>query len=203
MNITKIVCGPMPTNMYLLEEDGKAVIIDAEARIEKIRPLLEGKELLAVLLTHGHFDHIKGVDDLVKEYNVPVYLHPGDKQLATSREIFQENLRLFSFSAIIKSPITDLTEGPLRIGPFRFDVLYTPGHTEGSVCFRIGGDLFTGDTLFRRSIGRTDLEGGDARKMKDSLRRLRELDPQLKVHPGHEGETTLQEELLYNYYLQF
>ncbi|MDO5439130.1 MAG: MBL fold metallo-hydrolase [Erysipelotrichaceae bacterium] len=202
MEITKIICGPMPTNMYLLEEDGKVVIIDAEARIEKIRPLLEGKELLAILLTHGHFDHIKGVDELVKEYDVPVYLHPGDKELATSKAVFQENLHLFGFSAIIKSPIRELSEGELKIGPFCFDVLYTPGHTEGSVCFRIGNDLFSGDTLFRRSIGRTDLEGGDMRKMKDSLRRIRELDPQLVVHPGHEGDTVLGEEFQYNFYLQ-
>ena len=201
MKIERYVMGPIGTNTYLLEEEGKALLIDPASKAEKLFPLLEGKELLAILLTHGHFDHIKAVDGLVKEYRIPVYLHPADTEIATSEELYKQNMYRFGISARITVPLTGLQEGELKIGPFSCEVIHTPGHTPGSVLFRFGEELFSGDTLFKGSIGRTDLYGGDARQMKDSLRRIRELPAVCRVYPGHEGLTTLEEEFLRNPYL--
>ena len=89
----------------------------------------------------------------------------------------------------------------MRFGNLAAEVLYTPGHTEGSVCFKIGNHLFTGDTLFHRSVGRTDLYGGSDTKLRQSLRMLSALDPNLILHPGHEEDSTLEEELKHNPYL--
>ena len=201
MKIERYVLGPIGTNTYLLEEEGKVLFIDPASKAEKLFPLLEGKELLGILLTHGHFDHIKAVDGLVKQYHCPVYLHPLDRELATSDELYQQDVRRFGFGAKITVPLTDLEEGELQIGPFKCEVIHTPGHTPGSVLFRFENDLFTGDTLFHGSIGRTDLYGGDWRQMKDSLRRIAELPAELNIYPGHEGLSTLAWEFQYNPYL--
>ncbi len=197
MEIHRLVLGPLATNSYLLTEGNKALLIDPASKAEKLFPELEGYELLAVLLTHGHFDHIKAVDGLYKAYHMPVYLHPLDEALARDRQ----SGAMFGLVSFISCPTLPLKEGKMEIGPFSFEVLHTPGHTEGSVCFLFDGHLFSGDTLFHYSVGRTDLPGGSWKKLKDSLRIFQSLPEDLILHPGHEEESVLRDEFLGNPFL--
>jgi len=202
MTIDKYCMGPLGTNCYILKEDGKALVIDPSGKGEKIAELLEGNDLIAVLLTHGHFDHIKGVDYLAKQFQVPVYLNNKDWDLATSLEIDKENQYQFGFSARISVELNDICEGQHTIGPFTFQVYETPGHTMGGLCFLFDKDMFCGDTIFKESIGRVDLAGADARLMKDSLRFIKTLDPDYVLYPGHGDNSTIAYELENNYYLR-
>lgn len=196
MEVKKLVTGIFQTNTYLLEINDKLLLIDPACKALKLYPYLENKELLAVLLTHGHFDHIKACDELYKKYNVPIYLNKKDEYLT------KDNTQGSAFGLqnvpTISVPIKDLKEGKMSIGPFSFEVIFTPGHTNGSVCYIFDGCVFTGDTLFKGSAGRTDLDGGDASKLKASLRILKELNPNLIVYPGHEDISTIENEVSYN-----
>lgn len=198
MEIKCLVCGAFATNTYVLEIDDSIILIDPACKKEKLEPYLKGKKLLAVLLTHGHFDHIKACDGLYKEYKMPIYLNTLDIELTKDNTQGQS----FGLDSVptISSPVTNLKEGTMNIGPFSFEVIYTPGHTEGSVCFRFEECIFTGDTLFRGSVGRTDLNGGNMSKLKNSLRVFKDLDPSLMVYPGHEEPTMIIDELNYNPY---
>lgn len=201
MEIKRLVLGPLATNTYYLEKEGHVLLIDPASKAEKLFPLLEDKILDAVLLTHGHFDHIKAVDGLYKKYKMPIYLHQDDFIQATSKELYNQAVASFGFSSIINSPILAMDEGNQKIGPFEFEVYHTPGHTEGSVLYRFGQDLFTGDTLFKNGVGRTDLYGGSTSSLRQSLRFIRGLDPTLIIHPGHDEESLLSLELKHNPYL--
>lgn len=187
------------TNTYLLDIEDKVILIDPAGKAEKLLPCLEGKQLLAVLLTHGHFDHIKAVDDLYDEYRMPVYIHAEDEELCRDKN--QALSFGLPFSPVISCPVQHLQDGLNEISPFRFAVIPTPGHTEGSCCFLFKECIFTGDTLFKGSVGRTDLKGGNNAKLRSSLRVLRELDPELIIYPGHEDTSVLKDELENNPYL--
>ena len=197
MEIRRFVLGPIATNTYLLTEGGEALLIDPASKPEKLISLLGDLHLCGILLTHGHFDHIKAVDGLYHHYHCPVYLHPADEELARDKYSGAS----FGLTSYISVPTIPLQEGMTEIGPFRFETVFTPGHTEGSVIFLFDHDIFTGDTLFRGSVGRTDLKGGNNVKLKDSLRYFHTLSGDYKIYPGHEEETTLAEELVYNPYL--
>lgn len=189
MKIEKYVMGLFGTNTYLISNDEKVILIDPACKAEKMIEILGERKLLGILLTHGHLDHIKAVDGLVKKYNCPVYLSEADKKLS------QDRTQGYPFgidnSPVVNSKTIDYPEGELKIDDFLFEITHTPGHTEGSVVIKIDNDLFSGDTLFSMSVGRTDLEGGSNSKLKSSLRLLMEMDDNLTVHPGHESETTL------------
>jgi len=146
-----------------------------------------------VFLTHGHYDHVGGVAALRRAFPaVPVYLHPADtggiSQLLPTAGL--GNVTLWRDGDVVK------------LGDLQVEVLHTPGHTPGSVCLRCRDVLFSGDTLFAGSCGRTDFPGGSMDEMMASLARLGGLEGDLRVLPGHEGETTLSRERQYNPYLR-
>lgn len=199
MEVTRLVCGIFQTNTYILEIDNKIIVFDPACKVDKLLPYFNGKELLAVLLTHGHFDHIKSCDDLYKMFKVPIYIHEADIEMTKNKGWG----RVFGLQAVptISVPLVKLKETKYKIGPFNFEVLFTPGHSKGSVCYLFDDCIFTGDTLFKLACGRSDLEGGDISELKSSLRMLKTLNPSLIVYPGHDEITNLEYEIENNSYL--
>ncbi|HIR63618.1 MAG TPA: MBL fold metallo-hydrolase [Candidatus Faecousia faecigallinarum] len=181
--------GLLGANCYLVRAEGEkhcAVIDpggDGEAILAKAAAL--GLTVSAVLLTHCHFDHVGGLQPLAAV--APVYLHPGDLTLPEF------------LTAGPLPPANHLAEGQgLTLAGLVITVFHTPGHTPGSVCFLTGDALFTGDTLFAGSCGRTDLPGGDPGQMAASLARLAALDYHGQVYPGHGPATGLDQERRHN-----
>lgn len=194
MTITTLPLGYLQTNCYILHGDGdRALVIDPATDAARILDTLakQGLTLEAIALTHGHFDHVGAVKDLVAETDCRVFLCPEEQSLPRS---------------ITSGPLfyTDTYgEGDERTAAgLSFRVLHTPGHTPGSVCLVFQEDLFSGDTLFAGSCGRTDLPGGDGATMSKTLRRLSQLEGNWRIWPGHGESTTLAEEKRYNPYLR-
>ncbi len=200
MEIKRIAVGMHQANCYVVSTDDDVFIIDPGARGDRIKTYLDPqRSVTAILLTHGHFDHIGAVDFLAYELKCPVYIHEEDIDMVTHPDSMfpaAKNIR-------VDSELTLFKEGHQRIGSTDFNVLFTPGHTKGSVLLIFGENLFSGDVLFLGSIGRTDLDGGSDREMKSSLRLIKTLDKKLIVHPGHGLPTTLENELKTNPYLKF
>ena len=209
MDIQRIVTGAYQENAYLVFDGaGKAAVVDPGEDAPRILAALRdaGAELAAVLLTHGHLDHIAALPALLAAAPTPVHVAPEDAAWC-----FTERNRLEPYAPVLSPPANlaeDLSEGAeVRAGGLVFRILATPGHSPGSVCFLLGGPagspaaLFAGDTLFAGSIGRTDFEGGDDAAMAASLRRLASLPPETRVLPGHGPATTIARELRVNPYL--
>lgn len=192
MTITILPLGMLQTNCYILSNGSRCLAIDPGGEPEKVLNYLEkeGLTLEAVLLTHGHFDHVGAVATLAAETDCPVYLCEEDLSLP---------------SAMTAGPLYHTHgygEGDrLNLAGMDFAVLHTPGHTPGSVCLQFGEHLFTGDTLFAGSCGRTDFPGSSPAAMKKSLSRLAALEENFRVYPGHGETTTLDEEKRYNPFL--
>ncbi len=199
MKIYTVPAGVLRSNAYLLTENDKdAVLIDCGG-LEPLRFAEEkGLTIREVLLTHGHFDHIGGCRAAQL-----AGARIGCSETASGLIFTSENLGR-TMGVQIPSFSIDFTfrdgETLDRYG-MRFVVIATPGHTPGGVCFRCGGDLFTGDTLFLESVGRTDFPGGDASLLRESVRKLLVLPEDLTVHPGHGGPTTIGHERKYNPYV--
>ena len=191
MNIQKLTLGLYQTNIYILSNDTEAVVIDPGYEPDIILDALEGKELKAILLTHGHFDHVGAVRELAAELDCKVYIHEGDLALPPQ----------FTAGALY---YTDLYKGGITIEAAGLDVFvrHTPGHTPGSVCLLVENVLFSGDTLFAGSCGRTDLPGGDWSAICESLRRIARMPGNFKVCPGHGEATTLEQERQQNPYMK-
>lgn len=196
-NVLTAVVGIYQTNCYLLKDNGHVCIIDPGKKAERIISMIDENEIVdAILLTHGHFDHIGAVDDLVKQYNCPVYVHEADKELLTNSSINTAS----GMIATVNSPVLLFDEGKMEIGQFCFDIIFAPGHTEGCTLIQYKNHLFTGDVLFFEGIGRTDLYGGNMSKMRQSLRIIQTMDPVLIVYPGHGPTSTIEHELQCNPY---
>lgn len=197
MEIRTLTLGIYQTNTYLVVNNNEVIVIDPVSKAERIQSLLNAEEkIVGICLTHGHFDHIGAVDDLVNIYHCPVYIHEDDLELTQDPE---KNYSLTK-KIKLKSKLTVYSD-KMKIHSFDFEVIHTPGHTKGSVCLRFDNNLFTGDSLFKGSIGRTDLYGASPQEMKQSLRILRSLNENYIIYPGHDGSTTLFDELKRNPYL--
>ncbi|MEM0127828.1 MAG: MBL fold metallo-hydrolase [Thermoplasmatales archaeon] len=195
MRVTKIVVGPLATNCYLAESDGQAVIIDPGAEPETILSFIEnnGIEPKIILATHGHFDHILAVSELREYLHIPFIMSIKDTFLVDQ---FRESVKKFLNMDIEKIPKPDsfISGGSrISIGSETIIVLETPGHTPGSCSFRSGNVLFTGDFIFRGSIGRMDF-GGSKDDMRSSLKILLEMDNDVLIYPGHGPESSIGRE---------
>lgn len=206
MELELLHTGPLGVNTYILsgEKEDQCIVIDpADAR--PVLRYIQQKKLrtVAVLLTHGHFDHILGVAALKEASGIKVYIHEADAAALYDPSVSLSNLS--SFSLLPCRPDVMLQdEDMLNVAGFSIRVLHTPGHTAGGVCYLIEeqGLLFTGDTLFHTDVGRTDLPGGDAQTLYDSIfRKLFSLSGDYVVYPGHEESTTLAEERKHNLYM--
>ena len=190
--MTRLTLGLYQTNTYILTGDTEAVVIDPGYEADAILDALQGKKLKAILLTHGHFDHVGAVKELVAETGCDVYIHPAEATLPPMITAGQLYYTHTYGEGDTVSPIDGV----------ELTVLHTPGHTPGSVCLLWKDQMFSGDTLFEGSCGRIDLPGGDPTQMLQSLRRLESLQADYHVHPGHGGCTTLAQEKRYNPYLR-
>ena len=199
---------PLSCNCYIVsDDDGKTVVFDPCESGEEIYLYLKDQklDLVAVIITHGHFDHIYGLSDLVNTANddgkeFPVYIHSGDESKMRSRE---GNLSAPLFRTPYKytGTLNEVEDGDvIKVGKLSFRVLHTPGHTSGSACFVVDEEktIFAGDVLFEGSIGRTDFPGGDMTKMRASLTKLMEFGDDFKVYSGHGSSTTIGQERNFN-----
>lgn len=208
MKIKLFNTGLMQVNTYVVidETSKEAVIIDLGGDFETVFDYIknEGAHLKAILHTHGHFDHIMGDDEAKSKMpELPIYINKNDWELAKNIGSFLQQWGIgISYPPIIAD--FDINENSdFKIGNEKVKVLFTPGHTEGGVCFLIGDNLFSGDTLFMGSIGRTDLQGGDYNKLINSIKnKILPLKDDIKVFPGHGSASTLGEERKNNPYLQ-
>ena len=204
MKVGKFVLGPVATNCYIgiNEETKECFIVDPATCPPEFVSYIKnaGLTVKAVLLTHGHFDHIMGLDALLKEFPVPVYAHEAEREVLESEQLNSSASMLgqpYSFSGA--DYVTNRQE--LRIAGFEILVIYTPGHTIGGCCYYIEKEkaLFSGDTLFHGSVGRTDLPTGSMGQLVSSVRdRLFVLPDDTQVYPGHMEETTIGYEKKYN-----
>ena len=206
MNIICVQTGAFLVNTYLCHDEAskETVIIDPGGSYRKIQDIVDEYGLVpkAVLLTHGHFDHIGALEQLREAFNVTVYIHTEDADMLTDSK---RNLSayLFSKQTICTPPDKTLKDGQkLKLCGLDFSVLHTPGHSPGSIIFMCQDLAFTGDTLFNRSVGRTDLYGCDAAAMNASLAKIkRQVPKNFQLFPGHGPETIMAAELKENIYL--
>ena len=199
MKWKRIPLGKLKTNCYLYINEGNCLIIDPGDEGEKLIRLIkeQGLKPLAILLTHGHFDHIGAVDDIRNNFNIPCYIHHGDSKCLTDPTVNLGNKWLREPLLLNKADYLIEKDGPITIGDFKIQVIHTPGHSRGSVCYfdtetRI---LFSGDTLFCRAIGRTDLSTSNDPQIYESIfNKLFKLPDDTLVLPGHGPETILLDE---------
>ena len=203
LQIHVLPLGAYQTNTYIVHhsESKSCAVIDpgyeARAILKKAADL--GLTVDAILLTHGHFDHVGAVSEIAKATNCAVWMHQSDY----SPEKHPMRKMFYPLADTLSPEIHFCEEGEvIHVGGLSFHTLHTPGHTWGSVCYLCGDALFSGDTLFAGSCGRTDLLGGDWATITRSLRRLKEMEADLRVFPGHGGSSTLSHEKTANPYMR-
>lgn len=196
----KITVGQLETNCYIIYDDEVCVIIDPGSEPEKILEKINGRRTAAILLTHGHFDHIGAAARLREETGAPIYIHKGDAEMTTDpvkNLSFMTGIPPEPFSA--DAFVNDGDE--LSFGEIRLKVLHTPGHSEGGVCYCAGAVIFGGDLIFRGSIGRYDY-GSFADEMKSIGRVLSSFPDETLIYPGHGAHTSVGYEKKNNPYVK-
>lgn len=204
MIVKPLVLGELRTNCYLIINDkGNCIVIDPADEKDKIISEIKSQNLSlkAILLTHGHFDHIMATNALKKEFDCPVIIGDADEEmLKDDLKNAAALLGMHVEKILADKKVND--KDVLDIDDFRIKVIATPGHTKGSVCYVIEDNIFSGDTIFFECVGRTDLYGGDAVKLMTSLKKLKDLEGEYKIFSGHGRETTLSYEKEYNLWLK-
>lgn len=202
MKVSYKVFGDLDNNCYLLldETTNKSALIDCTVADDRMRELIGDTDLQYILLTHGHFDHIGGVRDIKKEYGCKVVISSVDAPMLSSGKA-----SLAAFCGAEQNntePDITVQDGDeIELGTLKIKVLSTPGHTSGSVCYVVGDALFSGDTLFYCSCGRTDFPTGSSDDMIKSIKKLASLDGNYKVYTGHNQLSNLDFERKNNPYM--
>lgn len=173
MEIIKVITGTLDENCYVLKENGKCLVVDPGDDYPKIKDVIGEDKVLGVLITHSHFDHIGALRNFLTKRGVKIFKRSNTE------------------------------EKEYTLGDFKFKGIHTPGHSKDSVSFYFEDDkvMFVGDFIFKDSIGRTDLPGGNSTEMQDSIKKIKEYPKDIVLYPGHYEETTLEEELKNNPYL--
>lgn len=174
MEIRKIVVGALEENCYVLIKNNTCIIIDPGADYNKIKEVIKDNRVLGVLITHSHFDHIGALRNFLTKRSVKIFKR------------------------------SNLEEKEYTLGDFSFECIYTPGHSKDSVTFyfKENNSMFIGDFIFKNSIGRTDLPGGDSKEMEQSIEKIKKYDPTIIIYPGHDEESTLGDEFKNNPFLK-
>lgn len=197
MDIVRTPQGLYKTNCYIIKDKGQALIIDPGFHGAHIMKEVGDTELVGIIITHGHADHICAVDAIVKVYDIPVYMHPKDDELLRVKRRMPS-----SYKERFVAPYLPLREGNLSVGSFELMIWETPGHSAGSVCIAYKKALFTGDTLFNGTIGRVKTFNGNAEDMQRTLKKLVELDSSYIIYPGHGSSSSLGIERITNPFLK-
>ncbi|MBE5774319.1 MAG: MBL fold metallo-hydrolase [Clostridiales bacterium] len=196
LTIHTIPCGSYQANAFLvfMQDRDDCILVDPGDDLQALKDAVarSGKKLSAILLTHGHFDHILAASPLAKETGAQVYVHEGDMEMLN-------DIRLNAYmpgAAVLPAPkdiIAEEYDDVLDVAGMHFEIVHTPGHSKGSVCLYLREEkkMFTGDTLFQAGFGRMDLHGGSPMQMRTSLKNLFEMDADIAVYPGHGGFSTI------------
>lgn len=174
MEIRKVVVGALEENCYVLIKNDTCLIVDPGAEYNKIKEVIGDNKVLGVLITHSHFDHIGALRNFLTKRSVKIFKR------------------------------SNLEEKEYTLGDFTFECIYTPGHSKDSVTFyfKENNTMFIGDFIFKDSIGRTDLPGGDSKEMEQSIEKIKKYSPTIIIYPGHEEESTLGDEFRNNPFLK-
>ncbi len=174
MEIKKVITGALDENCYILTENKECLIVDPGSDFPKIKEQIGDNKVLGVLITHSHYDHIGALRNFLTKRSIKIFKR------------------------------SNLEEKEYQIGSFKFKCIYTPGHSKDSVTFYFENEnsMFIGDFIFKDSIGRTDLPGGDQKDMTNSIEKILKYDGTIRLYPGHYEETTLEEERKNNPYLK-
>ena len=198
MEIIVKTLGILTANCFILRTDSQALIIDPGGNYELIKPYIEGRRLEYILNTHGHYDHIGANNQLKAHYDTVLAVGSHDAEMLLDPEL---NLSVMVDTPYISvAPDVVLNDGDtIHFGGKTIEVIYTPGHTKGSVCYHMDNILFSGDTLFYHSVGRTDLPTGSFQELEKSIKtRLYTLPEETKVYTGHGEDTLIGEEKRFN-----
>lgn len=206
LRVTRLVLGALDTNCWLVSDDagGPLVVIDPGSDAHRVIDAIGPAAVSAIVLTHGHFDHLGAVSEVVEATRAPLMVSEADADAIT--DAVANGGAQFGFDSVAPPARRRLVDGDrIAAGALLLSVWATPGHTPGSICLLAqSGDgaehLFSGDTLFAGSVGRTDFPGGDPRAMRDSIELLASLDEATVVHPGHGPDTTIGHESRTNYF---
>ena len=206
LKVNQYVVGPVQTNCYFAinDETKELVVIDPGASPKQLAERIRQETCtpVAILLTHGHFDHATGAEELAKEFDIPIYAYETEKETLEDANLnvswmMGESL-VFHADKFLKD------EQEINLAGFHIRVLHTPGHTKGGCCYYFPYEnvVFCGDTLFCTSVGRSDLPGGSASELIRSIQeKLMTLPERTTVYPGHNDVTTIENERMYNPYL--
>lgn len=197
----KITTGKFEVNTYLINSGEDCVLIDPGFGIAEYIDEINKYNVVAILLTHCHCDHIDGIG----MFNCPIYIHTEDKDgLSNHNNLYKFLGDIPSFD-LNKLNVVEVHGGDtININKFSFEVIHTPGHTKGSCCYLHKDNLYTGDTLFKESIGRTDFPTGDHKAILNSINSLANgMDNRVKIHPGHGDSSTIKDEKKNNMFLKY
>lgn len=204
MEIKTLVSNFFASNSYIITENDSAIIIDPSCEIKVAKKYLGDKKVEAILLTHAHADHFVYLQEYLDEYHCPIYCH--QKAIEKIEDPLKNYSHFGGKSLVLHLPKSSYIfvsdEQTLHIGNFSIKVIETPGHSDCSVCYLINEAMFSGDTLFKLSIGRTDFYSSNSRAMMMTLKKIYNIEMDYFIYPGHDESTMLSYEKIHNRYLR-